>query len=254
MNLFTQTVDASLWTSRAFDDASHDASALPARPAPSVTFLTGSAPPSVSTLILLSSPASTALLAAHYPPTASPQSIGDIDGAPILALPSLSSSPVLAVTSSTTSVVDEFAVAWASALYKALRPSRVVVLATIPLYSFGEEPQTGVNPVLAVLGATPVPSVPCAPMVGPALLDGAAAALICEAEMAFAGSACAYVDRVEATGFDGSCLARLGLALDAEAGKECAAVGEEQLKARRERYAKQVHKSFFASSSHSLYM
>jgi hypothetical protein len=46
----------------------------------------------------------------------------------------------------------------------------------------------------------------------------------------------------------------LGAALDGETGRHNAVEDPGEAKARTQRYAAQVHKEFFASASHSLYM
>lgn len=200
MNLFTQTVDSSLWSSRAYDDATYDLrQATPYQP---VVNLTSSSRPC---LVVLTASCSTALLNSHFP---SPlEHIGAVDNTPILS----ASDDVAVVVAP--AVPDENARSWALALLSSMGSKRVVVLTTLPSFRLAES----IRNRTAFLGEAKG-DVNAVPLQAPAMLEGVAAAVVCEAVMDTNVHVAAYIEAREASGYGGDTLERLSVVIDCEMG------------------------------------
>jgi hypothetical protein len=276
MNSFTQAVDSSLWSSRAFDDAEYDAAVATPFIPPAVTLPVGPTS-SPETLIVLAGTAPAALARSYFA-AATPAAPGETDVAmgavghlPLALYARGTGGTVLVVPQG--AVIDAHAAAWARCVLDALRPRRVVVLAALPAFRVGaqssnsddddewrrmgrevEDGSRGAAPLpgLRVLG-TPAHGLMFPVLEPPVMLEGVAAATLCEAEFRQGIEACAYIARIDAAvvEVDGECLALFNQVLDAEL--RTGAPTPEELLARTKRHATQVKQASMASNVNSLY-
>lgn len=233
MDLFTQTVDSSLWTSRAYDDAGYDLDLTPPR-VPAIN-LSAAPPPS---LLVLAAPNATALLESHF---AHPLgTIGTINDAAIFA-----AGEQFAVVAAP-AMPDAHARAWARGLLTSLHPKRVAVATTLPAFRFGSL-ACGRT---ALLGATR-DSLDGMPLPATAMLEGVPAAVVCEgAVMEPAVDIAVYVEALEAGGYSGDVLERLSSVIDCEFGTSVDAVERHERELRHRNTARQ---SMIQAKSSSLY-
>lgn len=226
MNLFTQTVDSSLWVSRACDDAEYDIPSSKASPA--VPTLSAPLAPAPSTLIFTIGALGAAVASSHSP--ASPSTLASYGETPVL------SAGATAALVSPPDLDDDYARAWARGLISASGAARVVVICGVAAHEAGEG--------MAVLGEG---KVTCWPRLRePAMLSGVAAACVCEG--IFAGAeVVGYVEGMLGGGMQSDGVLRACEALDAEIGEESACEG------RVDRVRKVVREEGLRRNSHGFY-
>lgn len=234
MNFYAQTVDSALWSSRAFDDAEYDATEAYAAPPPTVTMT--STPPPTSLLVLVP-PFAVPVLSAYF--ASPPAAIGSIGPSPIAAV---GAAAVVAAAE----VPADGARAWAAALLAAMpEVARVAVVCTRAGPTGGGDAE---GEGLAVLGEGKVEGLSA--LKEPAMLDGVAGAVVCEAVFKEGVEVAAYVENVGGGGFGVDALERVAGAVDAELGVD---VEEGDRKERETRSRKVVAKARQARNSYSLY-
>jgi hypothetical protein len=271
MNSFTQAIDSSLWSSRAFDDAEYDQEVAAPFIPPAVTLPIGTTY-SPATLIVLAGTAPAALARSHFEAAASASpgdavaAVGTVGDLPLVLYARGTGAAVLVVPRG--AVIDAHAGEWARCVFDALRPRRLVVLAALPAFRVGgqcsnsdDDAHKGHNeldgrgasiPGLRVLGS-PAHGLMLPSLDPPVMLEGVAAAAFCEAEFRHGVEACAYIARIDAAvvEVDGECLALMSQVLDAELGSGVPT--PEELLARTKRHAAQVKQASMASNVNSLY-
>lgn len=246
MNFFTHTVDAALWSSRAYDDREYDTAETEVLETPKVT-LSG-AP--LETLIIFASDSARALLAVHYGETSEPARAGSVGDLPLYRVGTTGLLAIPDLGQGATGVKPEHVMQWTSAVCDALRPQRIVVLSSAPMFPLGLVDSDDADGVLTHLGS-PKKDVQTIPHHAPAVLSGVAAAVLSECEYRNDIVGCAYTDCTNSVVFDGASLSRLGRVLEAETGEQ---VDEGERCARSQRYSDAVRDARNVSNGTSLYM
>lgn len=235
-------MDASLWFSRAYDDAEYDEAPAAELDVPSVTLEHASAQNHMLLIVLVKNRANMLSRAYKAEPM---QTIGSIGDCKIFSV----SEGVALIGVPDGSVPDEASYAWAQSIMDALNPRRVICLTSSPQHFFMHS-NDDVHPLLAL--GSPHPSVNAQQMDPPALLDGIAAAVLSEATFRRPENGlCAYIECSQSVGFFKDTLLRLALVLDSEIGVHVSA--EEALQ-RQQRLATQTRNANLASRTSSLYM